>query len=520
MINDYFKPQEINGHKLKKLKGHVKLTLKDAETGEVQKVVEGDNIFTNALPDMITQCNYFGCMDYSQILPLWEKWFGGCLLYTDPFPVDEQTEEPDPDDYFIKNDSVNKVIAHAGDVFTSDIRDDPKRGMPNTYLQQRTPQSITMGWQWGPTQGNGQISAISLCHKDVGNCGTGSNSNAFKTLQPFLIANRSNIGVWPVESDSQIANEGREPAMGFLDDHWAVRAWAGTDTQEGSTTRDWEFTSFCIFRAGLKDIGLTDTNIKSERIVSTLYIVDWNWSCYYPAYWFDAENKNLWLFANRYDQFHVNYFWYQKVHFAKNSSGNWAVDSYVYGNVTPNEDIIGNLYEINTLNYKGFNSPIVHQYKILEDNTKQDVFYFPYWDSSRSQTDRRRWVKFNFQNQADYSIVKVNSDASCEKTLRCCMAGNDTDTLLTDFGWVMNSGVGYKCSPQFSETYGGSGVFYTPKVLSPDKVASVGFNAYSSPQNVILINKMLLVTKFNLNDSVMKTASNTMELEYTITEVD
>lgn len=513
MINDVFNPQKINGQKLKKLKGHVKLTLKDAETGEIQKVVEGDNIFTNALPDIITQCNYFGCMDYSQILPLWEKWFGGCLLYTDPFPVDEQTEEPDPNDYFIKNDSVNKLIAHAGDVFTSDIRDDPKRGMPNTYLQQRTPQSITMGWQWGPTQGNGQISAISLCHKDVGNCGTGSNSNAFKTFQPFIIANKSNIGVWPVYTFPSTVTTRKIP-MGFLDGHWCVRAWIGeADEEDINTHHNHESTTFCFYRAGLKDVGVTDSNIRSEDLYTgTAGSALWDWASNIKAYWFDDENKTLWLFANGPDgQRHTNYFWGMKTHFVKDSSGNWAADLPDYFNVYPNEDIIG---------YLGYAGQLKHQYKILDDNTKQDVFYFPYYDASRSKTDRRRWVKFNFQNQADYSIVKVNSDASCEETLRCCMAGTDADTLLTDFGWVMNSGIGYRCSPQFSETYGGSGVFYTPTVLSPDKAASVGFNAYYSTQNVILINKMLLVTKFNLNDSVMKTASNTMELEYTITEVD
>ena len=39
MINDKFEPQKISGRTLPKFKGHVKLTLKDAKTGEVQQVV-------------------------------------------------------------------------------------------------------------------------------------------------------------------------------------------------------------------------------------------------------------------------------------------------------------------------------------------------------------------------------------------------------------------------------------------------------------------------------------------------
>lgn len=497
MINDYFKPQEISGQKLKKLKGHVKLTLKDAKTGEVQKVVEGDNIFTNALPDIMTQCNYFGCMDYSQILPLWEKWFGGCLLYQDPFPVDEQTEEPDPDDYFIKNDSVNKVIAHAGDIFTSDIRDDPKRGMPNTYLQQRTPNSITMGWQWGPTQGNGQISAISLCHKDVGNCGTGSNSNAFKTLQPMINAGKSNLDEWP-----------NSWCWGFVDDVWCFRAWVGLEDEEHQqyAGRDLEATTICFYRAAYKATGMTDAEISSnDEYWFTFHVSAWNWLKYNLSHWWDEENKTLWVFTNGLNRqpWHTNYFWGMKLPFIKDNNDRWSVDldNLQKFNVYPNEDIIGSLADFG-------GERLVHQYKILDDNTKQDIFYFPYWDSSRSQTDYRRRVKFNFQNQADYSIVKINSDVDIgsDYDLSGAFGGKTSDDIIVTRKCVINDGIGYKsaeCTANF--------------FVKTDAPAIFGFK---SDLNRIMIDKMLLITKFNLSDSVMKTASNTMELEYTITEVD
>lgn len=504
MINDVFNPQKINGQKLKKLKGHVKLTLKDAETGEIQKVVEGDNIFTNALPDIITQCNYFGCMDYSQILPLWEKWFGGCLLYTDPFPVDEATEEPDPNDYFIKNDSVNKLIAHAGDTFTSDIRDDPKRGMPNTYLQQRSPQSITMGWQWGPTQGNGQISAISLCHKDVGNCGTGSNSNAFKTLQPMIDGGKSNLTPWP---KNPYPHDYHRTCWGFVDDVWCFRAWVGLEDEEYQpyAGRDLEATTICFYRAAYKSAGMTDTNLnEKDEYCITFHSVGWNWNSYYLSRWWDEENKNLWIFAGGlgHSPWHTNYFWGMKIPFIKDNRWTVDLDNLQRFNVYPNEDII------DISNNQGI--PLLHQYKILEDNTKQDVFYFHYWDSSRSQIDYKRWVKFNFQNQADYSVIKINSDViSAYPSINIgygTFAGKSSEDLIVNPHCVVNDGVGYRSADSTSTTF-----------VRTDAPASFGFN---SDLNRIMINKMLLITKFNLNDSVMKTASNTMELEYTITEVD
>lgn len=513
MINDIFNPQKITGQKIKKLKGHVKLTLKDAKTGKIEKVVEGDNIFTNALPDMITQCNYFGCMDYSQILPLWEKWFGGCLLFKDPFPVDEQTEEPDPNDYFIKNDSVNQVIAHAGDTYTSDIRDDPKRGMPNTYLQQRTPNSITMGFQWSPTCGNGQISAISLCHKDVGNCGTGSNSNAFKTIEPMIVANKSNLGIWP---KNPYPHDSPRECWGFVDDVWCFRAWVGTEEEEfTSGSRDLEATTICFYRAAYKSAGMTDSNInEKDEYCWTFHSVGWNWLHNYLSYWWDEENKTLWIFTNGLTRqpWHTNYFWGMKLPFIKDNNDKWAVDldNLQKFNVYPNEDIIDFRHNHGT--------PLLHQYKILEDNTKQDVFYFPYWDASRSQIDSRRWVKFNFQNQADYTVVKVNSDAD-PASLTGSIAGKTSDDIIVNPCWVMNSGTGYKCKDMFltENTYS---LYVPPRMTRTDFPSSFGLCAYYDRRNVICISKFLNITKFNLSDSVMKTASNTMELEYTITEVD
>ena len=355
-----------------------------------------------------------------------------------------------------------------------------------------------MAWQWSPTCGNGQISSIALCHKDVGNYGTGSNSNAFKSLTPVISAATASIGAWPV-IDSVTGH--RKPAKAFLDGHWCVRAWPGNVDQEFYPyLREEGMTTFCFYRAGLKDISVNDTNIRSDDLYTvTTYQVNWQWRANSPCYWFDEENKDLWLFASTADaQFHQNYFWGMKTHFIKDSNGKWTIETPAqYFNVYPNEDIIGNL---------DYSYALMHQHKLLDGGGKQDVFYLPYYDSSRRQTDPRKLVKFNFQNQADYSIVKINSDVPVSEVPQYQgMAGVTTDDVLLKSNCVINDGRGYQCA-----------TYYVTTQINSSHIAALHFG---NP-NEILINKMVYTTKFNLSDSVMKTASNTMELEYTITEVD
>lgn len=518
MINDKFEPQKISGRKLPKFKGHVKLTLKDTKTGEVQQVVEGDNIVTNALNDIIEQCDYFGCVDYNKILPLWSKWFAGSLLYAQPFPVNE-VEELDANDYFIKNDSVNTVVAHAGDTFTSDIRDDPKRGMPNTYLQNREPKSITMAWQWGPTQGNGEISAVSLCHKDIGNCGTGSNSNAFKTLEPFEIVNASNFGTFNAAPN----------IIGQLDD----------TTCFDFERIDQHTIGFNLYKTSFNKVAIKTTNYFDLIDTFSAHYGNFSWfRSFGGAFSWDEKNKNFWLFSNldgTYSSYTYGYSktWlqYLKVHFYKSGSS-WAIQTN-YGVIYPNDQDLGAI-PMNTAyrnrNNAGSNE-IAHQTKMVE-GVEQDVFYFPQEDGY--------FRRFNFQNQQDTNLVSfIDGPGSGVGGFhwRACSCGVYDDDVLVMPGHVINKNIGYPCKVQFpldDHDWFESWAIFTDDyaIVHPNKALSfiypirMGLNqiitdpVVSTAPRYLAINKFLNITKFNLPNSVMKTASQTMELEYTITEVD
>lgn len=522
-INDKFERQKISGKKIKQLKGHVKLTLKDAKTGEVQKVVEGDNIVTNALPDIVDN-NYFGCLDFNAILPLYSKWFAGSLLYTDPFPVNEVTEEIDPNNYFIKNDSINHLVAHAGDTFSGDIRDDPKRGMPNTYLQNKTPNSVTMAWEWGPTQGNGQISAVALCHKDVGNCGTGSNSNAFKTLDPFAWINNSNLSTYDIftkpDTTQPVAETDR--IMGQLDDRTKFyinvgdnneeyRVAYGTDPNGGTH----DMTAW-IVKMGAYDIGLQDTQHGRQAYNWwTFHNVNFTW-WHQPQYSWDAKHKTIWLFSNQYvglNPSQTRYIfkrspdWVQamKIWFTL-TDGAW-VPHASYHIIYPNAKDIGDVS-----NGGSYTTSLLHQQKDIGDGQYQDIVYFPYYNNDTDREDPSRLIRFNLQNQADVSYINVPVNSPY---FRMC-GPNDGDLIIGHQG-VINDSTCYRANSAFNEYSNFTQV--TPSLNSVSTLA-IGEVGYNTRCRWIVANKMVHTTMFNLPNSVMKTASQTMELEYTLTEVD
>ena len=78
-MKDKFTPAVIGATRLPRLHGHVKVTLQNTRTGE-KKISEGDNIVTNAIYRIFAR-NICGGVDYSKLLPIASKWFGGVLCY-------------------------------------------------------------------------------------------------------------------------------------------------------------------------------------------------------------------------------------------------------------------------------------------------------------------------------------------------------------------------------------------------------------------------------------------------------
>lgn len=515
-IHDQFKAPEIGRRKLPRFKGHVKLTLRDAKTKEVVHTEEGDNVITEALDDIFAE-NDFGCLDYNSLTPIADNWMSGILCYEQPFEADEVTGI-DPTDYFIKSDDINHVVAHAGPTNPTDIRDDPTRGRPNSYLVKREANSVTIGWEWGPTQGNGEISALSLVHKDVGDCGTGRDSNIFKTLNPFLYVSRSILTPSNRTNDSANRITVEDRFMGKLDGRHKFFAKLGTDDDYSSYvvadpnagTSDFNIT---IRRYFTDAVGFLDDQHSFEDTVKIVaHNPNFKW-WYEPAYSWDYKNKTLFLFSNinvvRRPTQAVSYEfkssrdWVQvaKVHFYLDENNKWAV-SVSYDVIYPDAKDIG------TLTSRMF---IPHTRKLIE-GVEQDIFYFPFYNNTTNRDDSSKMVRFNYQNQADVSYINLPYGDPVP-----LLNGLPEGSLIVGTRGIINGNTGYKVRPvgDYDNFASAPGLdSNAPATLANGKVN------YNDPARWIIINKMIHISKYNLRSSVMKTASVTMEVEYTITQIE
>ncbi len=170
-----------------RLEGRVKIRLHNPTTGKTE-IIEGKNLVTNAVKD-IFDSNLGGIIDYDNLMPLYQKMFGGVLCFSSAL------DDTDATAYAIPSASDNAITAHAGQATYADAADDLTRGNPNSTGLVLASGSVTQVWEWASSQGNGTISAVALCHKDIGDAGaTGRTSNAFQSLDPFIdVASKSRI---------------------------------------------------------------------------------------------------------------------------------------------------------------------------------------------------------------------------------------------------------------------------------------------------------------------------------------
>ena len=71
-ITDPYNLCEYGTMRLPKLRGTVRVILKDKKTGRIEKEVRGHNVITNAVKDIFSH-NVLGCLTPSSLMPLYQK---------------------------------------------------------------------------------------------------------------------------------------------------------------------------------------------------------------------------------------------------------------------------------------------------------------------------------------------------------------------------------------------------------------------------------------------------------------
>ena len=571
MIKDSISKQEFSNAKLPRLKGHVKITLRDAETGHIDKVVEGDNIVSNAIRDLFAH-NVLGGLNYSSLMPLYQTWFGGILCYKEFHPTDIETGALDPDDYFPKSDENNKLTAHAGNIAPSDIADDTRRGSPNTNLTVIKEHSIKLGWEWGTTQGNGQISAISLTHKDTGNAGLGSTSSAFASFQPLAnigMLSNGNAGVYT--SNTTMIQYDENHALTYYLQGYASGATAASSNKLNVYIRKLAYNKAGLFdNTAPYELSNTIGTVMFTATLSRTYNL-------MPCYWFDYENKKLWIFSNcasvnrsnGYITFYINKVFYDIIPCPSSydEDTEYAVGDFTIYNstlykctsATSGEFDISDWTDDFTLEHGTINteqsskdlSPISSDYAGISTSRDYDdpcffniprvgnYFVFPttsssgtasgddvigthYWSDSNNINGLR---KINANNHSDQS--KITFDSTMARWDGSLVGGSD---FIVRSGKVINGNNGYACYQDSNFLVQTARTRCCNLYNQPNKISSyvipLGGRTATSLPRWIVANKLVNTTLFNLTDpetgdpmTITKQGTQAMTIEYTITEI-
>lgn len=212
-------------HEAMPLKGKTKITLQDVHTGR-KRVIESENMVTNAVANILNS-NFCGYANFASLTPL-KRLFGGVLLFADHITETGDNYNPPADD-------VNAMTACAGN--EAHATANPYRGNPNGGETILTDTSIKQVWDWSTNQGVGPIKCVCLCPSKLGNMG----------LKPF----DDSISPW---TELAIRNNNGLNNVTALDRNFAMKLpvkinndgqtgiciwWSGTTFEEITVRHDW-----------------------------------------------------------------------------------------------------------------------------------------------------------------------------------------------------------------------------------------------------------------------------------------
>lgn len=147
------------------MKGKTKIELFDASSNEVVKMIESNNMVTNAYRDMIQPIFPVPFNIYSRNTNILEL-FGGLLLFN-------KNLEEDADNYYPSDDAL--MIGHAGEI-TYSGSDLSLGSYNNSESGIQDDGSYKFVWDFNANQANGEIASICLTSKNGGIIGWGSDT--------------------------------------------------------------------------------------------------------------------------------------------------------------------------------------------------------------------------------------------------------------------------------------------------------------------------------------------------------
>lgn len=503
IAKDKMKLNDFSKFDMPELHGHVKITLRNVHNGKTE-TVEGDNIITDAVKD-IMKANWLGGIDYSKMFPLWQKWFGGVLCFENAFPIPTGESDPDPSTYYPL--SSVPLTAHAGQTTIDNLHDDDvKRGNPLNSSYTSSANSMKMVWEWGSTRGNGTIRSLSLCHSDTGSYGLGSDTYNFKNdFEPLDVISQDS-SFW---NSCTVENDDVKNFCSMYDDTHGVSYTVGAPFNQ-TTPVYVSIRKLAYTKAGLHETLAATSDYEREFTVTAPISF-----FYSPCWYFDRTNKYLWLFHNLHTDDSLDY----------DPDDGCSLISYCI--IDCENEILVNLGTVEDPVYKGTiksDAADIAPLGVHYDNTSilkiGDYFYFPISSNPSWQVyggvNVKGYKKINITNTSDQTRIDFNDT---QKFYQTCMGNSD---IFPNSGRVINGNTGYTCKPTIITTDNAihNYSFSTPDLVStyaqPIKIGT-NVQTITRPQ-YILVNKLVLCSKYNLPSAITKTTSQSMRVEYTLTQ--
>lgn len=489
-IDDELRRLDVKGRDFPILRGDVKLTLKNVHNGKTE-THESHNIITNALSDIFAG-NYGGLVNYQNFAELYKTFLGGVLLFRD------QLDLTTPEDYGIPSQTSNPCVAHAGQTSLTSQQDDYTRGNPDDTGTVTTESSTKLTFVWSPSAGNApKINSLALTHSDVGSYGCGVASEAQKSLNPFVdVGCISRTYTYDDNANSFLAIDGETAYNFYLVDNTTVHIYKSPVNSQKYKLQG--------------DSLMPLTDYTSPTVIATLptlpdepYNRGGAGDCYY---WFDFANNKLVLFcvpvvlgetlyrddidldtgAVTHSKITVTG---ARLYKFRCKEATWLPTVEGTTMSVPTQALINNGY----LYVYGCSNP---SHRVVADTM----------------------FKINLANTGDISEVDTSdmsvftASAQADSWSKTLAKHTSLGGLIVQDNFIINGDKVYQTATKSAYRT----VNYT--FAQPTKV-SAPVCGMTNAANMVSVCKLYLATKYNLPNEIQKTASQSMTVEYTLTEV-
>lgn len=512
IISDKYKKVDPAGRDYPLLKGDVKLTLKNVHNGKTE-VVEQHNMITNVLADIFGN-NYGGAINYDNFADLYSTYLGGVLLFGDTL---DTSSSGAASDYGIPAYTSNPIWAHAGRTPMGeapyDQSDDKSRGNPNSEGTLLTKTSTKLMWEWGTSAGNtgsdGSIKSIGLTHTDVGSygcCGDkGEQTETQKLLNPFTEISylTSRNYAYSDSATAVLALDGNTAYTFYLVNGTTVKVYR---------------TPINVLKYKLQGGSLLPITAWGDTPITVTLTNDYNiggkGGCYYH-FEFSGNDKTLTLFGVPNEGETTLY--KDVINLA-----NWSSQTATHTSITATDASLwkfkAKIAGSNPNNRQALSVPT--KAMIYNNNL---FLYGTQAESTYPIGHPNLMYKINLSDTTDISEIDTTdyrrfdawgqNDSAARTAERFAMMGG----IIVHDSFLINGDKTFQTAQNM-----------TTNVLTTYNVAHIytNTNGISSPTfgingtlNNISICKLYLATKVNLTNAVQKTSSQSMTVEYQLSEV-